>query len=131
MYSLHLESGEFDASQRRPQARAAADRAVQEQGLAAVAQATRGDMFRVVSNSDFAFQRLSNELSGYYLLGFEPESGDRDSKPHSIGVKVKRGGVTVRARRQFTAGAAAVRTARARSSGRFATRCRRRTSRSS
>jgi VWFA-related protein len=111
VYSLHLESGEFDASQRRPQARAAADRAVQEQGLAAVAQATRGDMFRVVSNSDFAFQRLANELSGYYLLGFEPESGDRDSKPHGIGVKVKRGGVTVRSRRQFTAGATAVRTA--------------------
>jgi VWFA-related protein len=110
VYSLHLETGEFDASQRRPLARASADRAIQEQGLAAIAQATRGDMFRVVSNSDFAFQRLSNELSGYYLLGFEPESGDRDARPHTIGVKVKRSGVTVRSRRQFTAGVAAVRT---------------------
>jgi hypothetical protein len=63
---------------------------------------TRGDVFRVVSNSDFAFQRLSLELSGYYLLSFEPEAGDRNGRPHDIQVKVRRGGATVRSRRQFT-----------------------------
>lgn len=111
VYSLHLESAGTDASQRRPQARASADRAVQEQGLSMMALSTRGDMFRIVSNSDFAFQRLANELSGYYLLGFEAEGQDRNGRAHTINVTVRRRGVTVRSRRQFTAGAAPGRTA--------------------
>jgi len=111
VYPLLLESAQFDASQRRPQSRAMADRALQEDGLTMMAQATRGEMFRVISNSDFAFERLSNELSGYYLLGFEPEAGDRNGRPHTINVTVRRKGVTVRSRRQFTVGVEPVRTA--------------------
>jgi VWFA-related protein len=111
VYPLHLESSGLDASQRRPPARQAADRAVQEQGLSVVAQATRGDVFRILSNSDFAFQRLSSELSGYYLLGFEADAGDRNGRPHAIGVGVRRRGVTVRSRRQFAIGPATVKTA--------------------
>ena len=71
---------------------------------------TRGDVFRVVSNSDFAFQRLSLELSGYYLLSFEPEVGERNGRPHDIQVNVRRKGVTVRSRRQFTIGPTVVKT---------------------
>ena len=37
-------------------------------------------MFRVIANPDFAFARVASELSGYYLLGFEPEAGDRDGR---------------------------------------------------
>ena len=111
VYPLHLESSLFDASQRRPQSRATANRTLQEHGLSMMAQATRGDVFRVISNSDFAFERLSNELSGYYLLGFEPEPTDRNGRPHTISVIVGRKGVTVRSRRQFTIGAEPLRTA--------------------
>ena len=95
---------------------------MREEGLR-LAQATRGDVFRVLSNSDFAFQRLALELSGYYLLGFEPEAGDRDGRPHDIAVAVRRDGVTVRSRRQFTIEPRAVRTAQRRSSPRCAIRC--------
>jgi hypothetical protein len=102
IFSLHLESSQLDASQRSPRAQPAADRALQEQGLDRLATATRGDVFRIMSNSDFAFQRLALELSGYYLLGFEPESSDRGGKPHEINVAVRRSGVTVRSRRQFS-----------------------------
>jgi VWFA-related protein len=102
IFALHLESSHLDASQRRPQAQPSADRALQEQGLDLVANATRGDVFRIVSNSDFAFQRLALELSGYYLLGFEPEPQDRGGRPHAITVDVRRSGVTVRSRRQFS-----------------------------
>jgi len=63
-------------------------------------------MFRVIADPDFAFERLSTELSGYYLLGFEPESSDRDGKEHGIQVSVKRSDVAVRSRPQFTFGAA-------------------------
>ena len=49
------------------------------------------------------FARLALELSGYYLLGFEPESGDRDGKPHRIKVTVPgRSAVDIRARSQFS-----------------------------
>ena len=110
IYPLFLQTSQFDASLRRPQAQYAADRALQEHGLATIAQATRGDVFRVMSNSAFAFERLSNELSGYYLLGFEPNAGDRNGRPHGINVTVRRKGVTVRSRRQFSVGAEPART---------------------
>ena len=102
IYPLHLEASGSDASQRKSPKRPMEDRAIQEQGLAMMAQATGGDMFRIMSNSDFAFQRLSSELTGYYLLGFEPDGRDRNGLPHAISVEVKRKGVTVRSRRQFT-----------------------------
>ena len=53
----------------------------------------------MVGSADDAFERLALELSGYYLLSFEPESGDRDGKPHKIKVAVPgRSGIEVRAR---------------------------------
>jgi VWFA-related protein len=107
IFSLHLQSSQLDASQRGPQAQPAADRALQEQGLDRLATATRGDVFRIMSNSDFAFQRLALELSGYYLLGFEPQPEDRGARPHAITVNVRRPGVTVRSRRQFSMDGAA------------------------
>jgi TolA-binding protein len=65
----------------------------------------RGDVFRIVSNADFAFRRLALELSGYYLVGFEPEPGDRDAKPHKIKVDVRKKDVAIRARREFSVAA--------------------------
>ena len=113
IYALHLESSYFDASRTRPAARPGADRTIQEEGLHRLAQATRGDVFRIVSNSEFAFQRLALELSGYYLLGFEPDPADRNGRPHDISVGVRRAGVTVRSRRQFSIEASAATTAEA------------------
>ncbi|MET0216130.1 MAG: VWA domain-containing protein [Vicinamibacterales bacterium] len=101
IYTLMLDRSQTDASQRRPEAQPAANRAMRQQGLDFIAQATRGDVFQVMSNSDFAFRRLALELSGYYLLGFEPEDRDRGGTAHTIAVTVKRRGVTVRSRRQF------------------------------
>ena len=113
IYALHLESSYFDASRTRPAARPGADRTLQEEGLHRLAQATRGDVFRIVSNSEFAFQRLALELSGYYLLGFEPDHADRNGRPHDISVGVRRARVTVRSRRQFSIEARAATTAEA------------------
>ena len=110
LYALHLQASEYDAARRRPTETYAADRALLEEGLYLMTGVTRGDVFRVVSNSDFAFQRLSLELSGYYLLSFEPEVGERNGRPHDIQVNVRRKGVTVRSRRQFTIGPTVVKT---------------------
>ncbi len=110
LYALHLQASEYDAARRQPPETYAADRSLLEDGLYLMTGVTRGDVFRVVSNSDFAFQRLALELSGYYLLSFEPEVGERNGRPHDIQVNVRRKGVTVRSRRQFTIGPTVVKT---------------------
>jgi VWFA-related protein len=104
LYALHLQASDYDAARRRPAVTYSEDRAVLEEGLYYLTGVTRGDVFRVLSNSDFAFQRLAFELSGYYLLGFEPEVSERDARSHEIQVSVRRGGASVRSRRQFTIG---------------------------
>jgi VWFA-related protein len=107
IYALKPEPSDSDASQARaPQGRAR-DRAVREEGLSAVARIGGGDVFRIIANPDFAFDRLASELSGYYLLGFEPEAADRDGKHHGISVSVRRSDVAVRSRLEFTYGRAA------------------------
>ncbi len=75
------------------------DRTLQSQGLTHLAVLARGAVFR--GNPDLAFDRLAREISGYYLLGFEPEPKDRDGKAHNIQVAVRRPGLTVRNRRSI------------------------------
>jgi VWFA-related protein len=104
LYAIHLDPSEFDTVRNRLLPHPSADRAVRREGLEALAAYGRGDVFRVMSNADYAFQRLALELSGYYLLSFEPAPGERDGRAHKIHVEVRRGGVTLRARREFTAG---------------------------
>ncbi len=58
-----------------------------------------GKLFTVsVGNGTFAFDRILQETSSYYLLGVQPEPEDRDGKPKRIRVKVDARGATVRAR---------------------------------
>src|SRR5262249_1128435 len=110
LYALHLQGPEYDAARRRPPLTYSDDRAAAEEGLYLMTGVTRGDVFRVISNSDFAFQRLAPELSGYYLLSFEPEAGERNGRPHDIQVGVNRKNITIRSRRQFTIGPTVVKT---------------------
>jgi len=75
------------------------DRGLHSQGLTHLAVLARGAVFR--GHPDRAFDRLAREISGYYLLGFEPEPKDRDGKAHTILVSVRRPGLTVRNRRSI------------------------------
>ncbi|HEU4928419.1 MAG TPA: VWA domain-containing protein [Candidatus Krumholzibacteria bacterium] len=112
LYVLQLEAPAFDASIARPSPMATQDRALAEEGLGVLAGMTRGSVLRVVSSADTVFQRLALELSGYYLLSFEPEPGDRDGKPHKIAVTVpNRKDISIRSRREFVVGETAMRTA--------------------
>lgn len=74
------------------------DREKETSGLFALAGLSRGLVLNTVANPDSAFQRIGRELMGYYLLGFEPEAGDRDGKTHEVRVSVARPGAAVRAR---------------------------------
>ena len=58
-----------------------------------------GKLFTVSTGTGtFAFDRILTETSAYYLLGVAPEDVDRDGRPRRLNVKVKQGGITVRAR---------------------------------
>jgi VWFA-related protein len=77
------------------------DDALMSEGLEQVAAQTRGSMTPVTGDGKIAFDRLGRELSGYYLLGFEPTDADRTGKERRIKVEVKTRGLTVRARPTF------------------------------
>ncbi len=75
--------------------------ALMSEGLEQVAAQTRGSMTTVIGNGNAAFDRLGRELSGYYLIGFEPTEADRTGKERRIKVEVRPRGLTVRARPTF------------------------------
>ena len=87
---LQLEVSASDASTAREPSSPGATRRWRGKGSASSPASTRGTVLPVLANADCAFERLALELSGYYLLSFEPESGDRDGKPHKIKVAVPR-----------------------------------------
>jgi VWFA-related protein len=88
------------ASQARLSETLSQDRDLREAGLDTLAARSRGSLFRVVTNPEYVFERLKNELSAYYMLGVEPLERDRDGRPHQIRVQVTRKNVQVRARQQ-------------------------------
>ena len=77
------------------------DDSLMSEGLEQVAAQTRGSMTPVTGDGKIAFDRLGRELSGYYLIGFEPTDADRTGKERRIKVEVTPRGLTVRARPTF------------------------------
>jgi VWFA-related protein len=89
-----------NASQGRLSETMSQDRDMREAGLETLSSRSRGSLFRVLTNPEFVFERLRNELSGYYMLGVEPLDRDRDGRSHQIRVQVARQNVQIRSRRQ-------------------------------
>ena len=71
------------------------------EGLEQLAGFTRGSYYKVSTSGDGAFDRIARELTGYYLLSFEPTDADKASRDRKIKVEVKRRGLTVRARSTY------------------------------
>jgi VWFA-related protein len=82
------------------------DDGLMSEGLEQVAGQTRGSMSTVNGDGRIAFDRLGRELSGYYLLGFEPNEADRTGRERRIRISVKPRGLTVRSRPTFVVPAA-------------------------
>ncbi len=106
IYALHLEVPTFEAAQDRVSPTFVRDLQVRGDGLARIAGAARGAVFRLVGSDPRPFERIARELSGYYLLAFEPLETERDGRAHRIQVSLARGGGELRARPGFTLPAA-------------------------
>jgi VWFA-related protein len=92
-----------DAGEIVKSAKLANDLMAAQDNLRTMSSETGG--FAVTAGRSFAtaFDRIRNENSHYYILGYYPANNKRDGKFRKIEVKVKRPGVTVLARRGYTA----------------------------
>lgn len=72
-----------------------------QQVLYALAKGTGG--FPIFNTNDFlsGLDKIANDLSKYYVLGFVPPSLVHDGSYHSVDVKVERKGVQIRARNGY------------------------------
>ena len=77
-------------------------------GLRRLADETGGGYFELESNTDLVptFTRVAQELHSQYVLGFEPAA--LDGHVHKIEVRLRRAGMTARARRSYMAAAPAL-----------------------
>jgi VWFA-related protein len=107
IYVLRLEIPIFDASDTKVSPTLEADQQAREDGLVRLAGSARGGLFRLVGADPYAFRRILQELSAYYLVAFEATPADRDGRTHRIDVSTDAPGATVRARPAFRAGAPA------------------------
>ena len=99
VYTIGLESDYFNGVQR---VRTRPDR-----GLKKLAEETGGGFFELKKTDELGptFTRVAQELHSQYVLGFSPEK--LDGKVHKLDVRVKRPGMTARARRSYVAAPAA------------------------
>jgi VWFA-related protein len=98
---LLLDTPLFDVTQSERPTTPREDRALQVAGLEQLAGASRGQLYRINVSANYAFDRISRSLDGYYLLGVEARPNDRDGRRHRLSVRSPRRGVTVRSRRSF------------------------------
>ncbi len=101
IYVLQLEVPTFEAAQDRISPTFMQDQQVRGDGLARLAGAARGALFRLVGSDPRPFEQILREISGYYLLAFEPIDSDRDGRAHRIEVLLARGGGELPARQAF------------------------------
>jgi Ca-activated chloride channel family protein len=96
IYSIGLENEYFNGQQR---VRSSPDR-----NLRKISEETGGGFFLLKKKDDLGptFTRVAQELHSQYVLGFSPEL--LDGKVHKLEVRVKRPGLTPRARKSYVAG---------------------------
>lgn len=101
VYVLQMDAPLFEASQERVSPTFFRDDQLRGDGVARLAGAARGAVFRLVGGDETPFRRIVNELSGHYLIAFEPLPTERSGRVHRIDISVTRRGPVVRARQAF------------------------------
>lgn len=100
-YVVQPHESMMDTQNRNSVATLTKDEDLRREGLEDLAGVTGGVLFRLSGLGDTAFTRIADEVSAYYLLGFEPRSQERDGKRHKIELATKRPKVLIRARPGF------------------------------
>lgn len=99
LFVLLLDPGSTDASVGRLYLSEGADRQLYAAGLEKLAGLSQGTVIRIGASAEAAFERIAAEVSGDYLVGFQPDEAERDGRQHDVRVQVRRPGVTVRSHR--------------------------------
>jgi VWFA-related protein len=81
----------------------------QADGLQELTDLSGGTYMRIAAGAQNAVERISRELSGYYLLTFEAAPGDKPGARRRIELATRREDVTLRARREFVPATGAAR----------------------
>jgi Ca-activated chloride channel homolog len=95
VYAIGLESNFFNGQRMV--------RSEPDSGLKKIADETGGGYFELKKTADLAptFTRVAQELHAQYVMGFPPMQ--LDGKVHKLSVRVKKTGMTARARRSYVA----------------------------
>jgi Ca-activated chloride channel family protein len=98
VYAVGLVNEYFDGQQK---VRSSPDR-----GLKKLAEDTGGGFFLLKKTTELSetFTRIAQELHSQYVLGFSPEAVD--GRVHKLDVRVKKAGMTTRARKTYVAASA-------------------------
>jgi Ca-activated chloride channel family protein len=97
IYAIGLESSYFDGQRMV--------RSKPDGGLRKIADETGGGYFELAKTAELAptFTRVAQELHSQYVMGFTPTQ--LDGRVHKLGVRIKKTGMTARARRSYVAAA--------------------------
>ena len=98
---VQLQQPGTDAGDRRMAGARALPASDLYQGLSAIAGVTGGTMSAGVGRAVGVFDRIAAEVTHSWQLGIEATDQDNDGKTHQIQVKVRRDGLTVRARKEL------------------------------
>ncbi|MBI3492006.1 MAG: VWA domain-containing protein [Acidobacteria bacterium] len=95
IYAIGLESNYFNGQRMV--------RSKPDSGLRKIADETGGGYFELTKTADLAptFTRVAYELHSQYVIGFSPTQ--LDNRVHKLAVKMKKPGLTARARRSYVA----------------------------
>ena len=95
VYTIGLETEIFNGQRR--------ERSSPDRGLKRLSEETGGGFYLLEKEDDLGptFTRVAQELHSQYVLGFTPAT--LDGKVHKLEVKVKRPGMTPRARKSYLA----------------------------
>ena len=95
IYAIGLESNYFNGQRMV--------RSEPDSGLRKIADETGGGYFELKKTTDLAptFTRVAQELHAQYVMGFSPTQ--LDGKIHKLSVRIKKPGMTARARRSYVA----------------------------
>lgn len=97
--SVDLQANDITIAQAPPTR--SQDRRLQMTGLESLAVQSRGALYYIAGSGEGIFERISSELSAYYLLGVEQRPGDAKESRRRIDVSVRRQNVSIRSRQAF------------------------------